>query len=145
MSQLIDIIDQTIKSHEDAIQHLRSYRQISVDLSVRNGTVSQPTSKVATASKEEKTPVAKKPRASEGGGNELSLREVVWQIFSRKENKNGIKVKDIVSVIKEEGVWTTDGELANMVSGTVYKFKKDEKIVRGDDRTYKIVDGATLD
>ena len=144
MSQLLDIIDQTIKSHEDAIQHLKSYRQISVDFSSRNGMVGQTTSKVVTSSKEEKTPVAKKPRASEGG-NELSLREVVWQIFSRKENKNGIKVKDIVSVIKEEGVWTTDGELANMVSGTVYKFKKDEKIVRGDDRTYKIVDGATLD
>jgi len=150
-AQVLERVDQTIELHEQAIEHLKAYRDtlhlMQGSLEAVGGIASAPAPSHADKSKKTKAASAaastKKASASTDE-NDISLREAVWQIVTRKENKGGIKVAAIISTIKEEDLWKTDGDLANMVHGAVYKFKQDGKLVRGDDRTYKVVSGATL-
>jgi hypothetical protein len=144
MSKILEI-DLTIAQHQEAIEHLTAYRKSLESLGSMNGTAVKngvasaavknavkPTSKATSSS------TAKKPRVN--SDNELPLREVVWQIMTRKENSKGMKVKDIISVIKDEKTWSTSGDLANMVHGAIFKFKQDGKIERDvENRSYKIV------
>lgn len=144
MSKILEI-DQTIAQHQEAIEHLTAYRKTVESLgsilngsAPKNGVVSSSAPKSGKTEKTVSTSTTKKPRVN--SDNELPLREVVWQIMTRKENNKGMKVKDIISVIKDEKTWSTGGDLANMVHGAIFKFKQDGKIVRdAENRSYKIV------
>jgi len=77
--------------------------------------------------------------------NSISLRQAVWNVMSTPENKAGLKVAQIIATIKESKSWVTGGDLGGMVHSAVHALKKQEKVVRGDDKTYRIKAGAILD
>ena len=124
------------------------------------------TAKKTTGKTNPKAPAKKKTAAKKSGkvkpddrnyDNKVSLRECIWNVLDRGPDSwaksiedfpadaEGLKVSEVKEIIENEGLWESSSEnISPQVQQHLYELKKKDKVARGDDRRYYIVEGATL-
>lgn len=97
-----------------------------------------------------KAPTAPKKNAtasteSESGDN-MGLKEVIWEILDRPENVDGLMLLDLASTIKAEGKYKTKSpDIKNMVYQTLYKMRSSKSVVRDpESKKFYIPEGGKL-
>jgi hypothetical protein len=87
--------------------------------------------------------------------NKKTLPKAIWDILDRDswpdldsvpEDAVGLTAGEIKKLIGIEGDWqSASADPGNQISGQLGKFKKEDKIARGEGRRYYIVKGATFE
>lgn len=72
------------------------------------------------------------------------VRKLVWSVLSRNQNKKeGLSISNITEFLENEGMIDTSN-LATILPTELKKLREEKKIERGDNRQFRIIDGAKL-
>lgn len=135
MSKL-QTLDQICELHQEAIDYLKSYRKVCQLIPTLYEKLEKTTSHEKT-SHEKKSPIAKEPKKR--GADHVPLKEVIFNVLSRKENSAGLHPAEIFEIIAKEKIWQTTGDLGSMITTTISKLKSDGIISRLEDKKCRII------
>ena len=89
--------------------------------------------------------------------NDISLKQAIWQVLDQGPNEwekslpnlpedaEGLTVSEIREMIDVTGIWkSSSSDIGPQVSGHLTKLKGEQKIARGNNKRYYIVEGAEL-